>query len=353
MPNTQELSPLESTLNAANDVFLVGGTSFLERLSNRNVWAIQAMGIVDLLAKQRHGRWSFRCPGSVIEEYNHAFENREVDDFGIPLAQKSLDELIPEFRVRATVISRRNSLLAAAAWMDSPEGKKRSKIDGWRETQPGYADQDVRTFAIDLASRGVDVCVASYDLKDELIPLEKETRLTLLGPSPLQAKYFAGLNVKAVLTGDVIGKLQAAESKAGHQDCVLFERNVRSGDMEFDAGVGVVRKKYFQPFEIPQEFGAISKNCYKVPIIKVGALNDGSTKMRVLKALREFNTSSLAVVDESSPFFPFLVASSLRSYSGTPLLRADLDFLHYQTTSVFGRETYVPVSLRKARASHR
>jgi hypothetical protein len=351
---------LEARLEAPEQVVLVGDTSFWRRLSHDHPWAVQVR-IMLIHEGALAGDLLFCTPTSVMREHDEQIARNQLDNFGIPLWHKDLGTMLGEFSGIATV--KQSSIdMAAEMWRKGSKAARQGSRAWQLQSMPGYGDLDVRAMAISLAQQeGVQVYVASYDIKDVIAPLRRQSttfrkngwRITPLGPESLQLKYFemAGISFKGLVTGDVVAKLQNTLSTATYQDYVIFEKNVQSGNMSFEAGVGVVRNTYGRPFELPEEFESISESFSRVPVVRIKSLEEIKSNTAALKRitgkLREFNSLSLVVVDESKPYFPFFMEGPRSGHSISPLLRADIDFFHYQTNSVFGRETYKPPMRRR------
>ncbi len=333
--------PVEVVHNK-HDLVLVTDTSFLTRLSNRNIWAYQALLMTQSIATQKGKRWLWRAPKEVTDKYNTFLATGRVDDYGIPVAQCGLEDLFGEF----TDLSFHISAASASEAARIAPGKL-----------VGREDLSVLTFAAGLANQGVEVYVVSYDIKDVVVAVRNWNKkfvkdgqlMTPLPPSGIVMEHFreAKLEFRVVVTGDVIRQLQSARTSPLSYPVVIFEKGIRNGDAVLDAGVGVVEKQYFRPLQLPPQFDSIRENYRAIPVLKVKSLDEPSTAKKLKQQGRQLNVTQFVAVEETKPYSPLIVSV----YDGvrSPLFRADLDFLYWQSehdTSLFARATYKPVSQR-------
>ena len=332
----------EEVKHTPNDLVLVTDTSFLTRLSNRNIWAYQTLLMTQNIAKEKGKRWLWRAPKEVMDKYNAFLASGRVDDYGIPVAQCSLEELFGEF----TNLSFHISAASASEAARIAPGKL-----------VGREDLSLLTFASGLMNQGVEVYVASYDIKDVIVSVRLWNKkfvndrqpMTPLPPSRIITEYFreAKLEFRVVVTGDVIRQLQSAKSSQLSYPIVIFEKGIRSGDAVFDAGVGVVEKQYFRPLQLPPQFNSISENYRAIPVLRVKSLKEQSVAKEIGATAKQFNVTQLLVVEDTSPYSPSLV-STFAIKSPAHIFRADPDFLYWQTnkTSAFAQANYMPVAKR-------
>ncbi len=324
-----------------NDLVLVADTNFLVRLSRRDVWAYQALLMTQSIANQKGKRWLWRAPGEVMAKYNYFLANGTLDEnYKIPLAQCSLEELFGDFSGLSLIVAP-VSILSA---------KNAAPVSG-RE------DISVITFADGLARQGVEVYLASYDIKDVIAGVkrwnkkhaDRGLKIEPLPPSPVQLQYFVEkkLELKELVTLDVLAQLQTAQTSSLSYPVVIFENGIRSGDAIFDAGVGVVQREYFIPLEkqLPPKFDSIHSNFRAVPVLKVEATDSPSFAKKVREFARSHNVSKLIVVEEETPYAPLMFSTfGPRQH----VLTAGLDFLYWQTgkISAFAQANYKPVAQR-------
>lgn len=341
------------------DIIVVVDTSFLIALSNRHVWAYQSILMLESIANSRGAKWIWRAPLAVIEEYDRFFlEGTLEEETKIRLAPLSIDEILGSHRKMGFSFEHYTSELSRETCKDSPEGRKQARRR--RPRDGGKADVKVIEFAIGIAQSGADVYVASSDFKDIIRPLANKAqffadscwRITPVYPSEIDLQYWKVLDqeitIKAALTGAAISDLQGIEESGSFYYAVVFEKNVQSGNATFDVGVGIAKKEYFKPFNLPEEYSSISGNYRLVPVVKVKSLQGEEGRKKVAQAFKGFNTSQLVVVEERQPPTPKLVTVSRYAKNvALPLYRADLYFLYWQANSEFAKSTYHPISIRR------
>lgn len=326
-----------------DDVVLVADTSFLTRLSLRNVWAYQCLLMTQGIAREKGKRWLWRAPSEVISRYNSFFASGTVNkNDGVPLALCGLEELFGD---------------SYDASFNIPKATARMALKAPR-VFPGKEDVSVLVFAAGLTGHGAEVYVASYDIKDIVVAVRRWNnmhegqglKIGPLPPSELNQQQFdrAGLSLNEIITSEVVARLQTAKSTGSSYPVVVFEKGVRSGTVVFDAGIGVVQKEYFKPLELPPEFESIQKNFKAVPLVRVGSLNDASSAKNLKNWSRQFGVTRFVVVEEESPYSPLMVSALDITRKKPFLFTAGLDFLYWQTgkTSAFAQAAFKPVAQR-------
>ncbi len=336
-------------------ITVVVDTSFLKALSNRHLWAYQAILRLESAAHSQGIKWEWHVPSMVLHQYNRLLQEQTLEE-GTKnrLALHSIEDLLNAPRSVELLLDASTQGLARTIWKDSPEGRRQAISQHPREA--GRADLSIIESALGIAQNGAQVYVASSDFKDVIRPLEHSAKfkwITPLAPSEIDLKYWRvggqELPIKATLTGRAISDLQGMEESSLSYYIVVFEKNVRSGNATFDAGVGVVKKNYdFTPFELPGEYSSIGENYRLLRAVKVKSLKDEKSKKKIAYAIHDFGLSELVVVEEIQPYFPTLVTVGSRyvKSDNLPLYRTDLDFLYWQTRSEFAKATHKPVFTR-------
>ena len=337
-----------------DNVFVVD-TSFLTTLSNSHVWALNALGYANFISQTRHG--VIIVPTRVEDQHNRFFTDGVTDEFGIPLAYQPSQSLIPDYRLGAMYLPSPVSDFSKHIWEQSLEGRKRfeqrrSNPEGV-SPGPGQADIDVISYALNISRQGADVYVISSDFKDVITPIRAQhdvlkelgLRVTAVPPSPLNSQYSMDKKpkIEATVTGEVIKQLQDVKSTGSYYTLVIFERGVTSGDVTFDVGVGVVIKEYFREIVLPEQFNCIRDRIDMVPVVRVGSGHEKDLKS-LTQATRQFKSSTRFVaINQEFPYFPRLFDAGLLyigKWKDERLWRSDLNYLFYNSNSVFAKENY-------------
>lgn len=361
-----------------DDIVLIPDTSFLSAFSNMHAWADNIFAYIKHISKESDRTLNMIWPLSISNQYERFSSENTLDEFGIPLANRGLVDLQEHtISIRISIPSSSAQSIAQLLWDDSPEGLKRhaetqeeqknqaatSFKQKYSQPSPGRADLALATYAFGIAAKyKSDVYVASSDFKDVIRPLQlyqkqfksENLRVTALPPSSLNGRYLTenGTDIEAVVTGEVIGALQQAELTEDSYPLVIFEKGVVSGDVRLDAAVGVASKHYSGELALPAQFDCIRGNMYAFPFVKDNWLGESYPMEQVLlDYLRFFNDSPLRFVhmDEQRPHFPKLYDYTGRQFKEEPLItphRADLNYLFWDSNSVFAQRNYTPLARR-------
>ena len=348
-----ELLP-EKTYGEDNTI-LVADTSLLFALSNFHAWTIDINDSLVITLEKQGKRLELRMPPSVADQYNGALAKGRLDEFSIPLASRPLEEIINDFGDIQFSTHPQIPDEARFIWNQYQEGKKQPRRNTGTTLSAGRADNEVIAYALACMKAGADVYVGSSDFKDIIGPVRKFQeeyrkqgfRLTAMPPSPLHQQYLRveGKKIDVFLTGEVIAALQPVKRTGFSYPIVIFEKEVTSGDHTFDVGVGVERREYFRNFQLPDKYSCIADNVDLVPVVKVKSLN-GSDKKPLYNALSENkNSRRFVVINEQQPHLSLMYYPN-RTNAWMPMLRADLNFLHYNSNSVFAHHNYKPMNQR-------
>lgn len=344
-----------------DDIVLVCDTNFLVGLSQKSIWPYSVLRRMMCAAEEKSKGWTAVIPRDVMDEYDRFWEQGVIDkELGIPIARKSSSEMFRSSE--SAIISVNDGIYRAAKhiWKYSPTrqrqaahtGKSVSQTSRFERTTPGKADLRVTAYTLGIAVQGADVYVASSDNKDLIKPLQDfapeieqlRLRITILPPSPLQQEYLRSGDIvlEAVVTNNVISGLQQIKKSAFGYPVVIFEKRVKSGDVTLDAGVGVTFKQNFKEFKLPSEFASITEKHYVTPVLHVRSLRTEADGVKLMRSAKEHkNASRLVVIDQSTPFYPFLLQPRNINDPTSDVFVAPLDFLYHQTDSLFAHETYV------------
>ncbi len=336
-------------------VVLIGDTNFFTGLSNRHVWAEYAVQKGKVIAGRAGKKFEIFNPREVTEEYDMLFERSRKDENGIPLAHQRFKALMDNQRgVKIHREDYTSDKLATDVWRANQLARYGATSNKIR-SGISLPDKSVIKTALEIASQGTEVYVASADFRDVIGPLRKEStqqelealgmKIVPLPPCELERQYWEGSNIslETVISDTVVADLQAAKFHPGLHVWVIFEKAVRSGDFAFNVGVAVAEQKKTATFSIPPECECLGKNYLRIPTVQVRSLSD-SASQKLIKAsfsVQYRSSPFMLVVQQTQPDFPYLFSRGMRGY---PPLRAALNFLDHQTTSVYAKTHFVPNS---------
>ncbi len=351
-----------------DDTVLVCDTNFLVAVSQKSIWSYSVLTRMKRIAEEKGKGWTAVIPRQVTDEYDRLWEHGVIDEeLGILIARKSSSDLFKSSE--SAIIHLDDGLYRAAEhmWKHSPTrqrqaahtGQSVSQMRRFERTTPGKADLGVTAYALGIAVQGADVYIASSDNKDLIKPLQDFAveieqhglKITVLPPSPLQYEYLRSGDIvlEAVVTNNVISELQQVKKSGIGYPVLIFEKGVKSGDVTFDAGVGVAFKQYFREFKLPSEFTSISENHSVMPVLHARSLRTEADGVKLTRDAREHPRSyQLVVIDGSTPYYPYLLQPHNSNNTISEVFVAPLDFLYYQTDSLFARKAYVPPRHRLA-----
>jgi hypothetical protein len=343
----------------ADEVVLVVDTSFLIGLSNLHLWAYDALQKVDHIAKSSNRSWEWYIPLKVNSQYYRLLEEKVKEvTTKLPFANRSIDDLISttEFIIST---ERYSTEQVQEIWKKSIEDRKVKVID---PESPGEVDLDLIGSAIGIAQSGADVYVASSDFKDTINPLKDDAellhkqglRITPLAPANIDFKHWDPRIkplLRSTVTAEVIRDLQDMNSTSSSYPVVIFEKNVKSGDAFFDAGIGVAEKMYLRPLELSGAYDCIDKNYYALPAIQVKSLNNQTDVMGLVRFSKGLNQLRMVVTDKEHPHVSYVVdvmrgktRGNAKSLLISPNLtfRTDLSFLYWDSDCKFAKVNYKP-----------
>jgi len=348
------------------DTVFVLDTSFLLPYSNFHIWTLNNVALIDSISKKNPEHATLVLPQSMQDQYNRLLTERAVDEFGILLAQHPLEELLVDMNYFSIPTYTRNIRdISAYVWEQGPEGRRRRSEkhrlrggdteDGKRNPSlgPGRVDIDIISYSIEIARQGADVYVVSSDFRDVINPVrenqglfnEAGIRLTALPPAELNSQYLRNFpqQVEATVTGEVISQLQDIKSTESYYPVVIFEKGVVSGDVTLDVGIGTAVKEYFREAIFPEQFNCIRDRVELVPVVKVKSGREEDLRP-LYNAVRQFRRSRrLVLVNQEYPYRLKLINPgnlSIGKDYDKLIWRSDLNFLYYDSNSVFAQNNY-------------
>jgi hypothetical protein len=347
------------------DVVFIADTSFLVHLSNNEVWARSLFLMTEYLRRKgRDPEWHW--PVSVSNQYNRFYSGAEIDNYGILKAQDSLTSIMMADIERFSLPSQSGLPEEAfKTWEDGydPEKDKNSydNING-----PGSTDLSIIELAIIRAKEGAEVYVASSDGDDILGPLRKRANefseaglsISPLPPASINWKYFndSSWNFRALVTGEAIrGMRQTVPANNSSYPALILEKRVKSkdGGKVYDVGVAVTKRRFNSSMKL-SEFEGVKGDFEVVPVVGLEAPGrappndffdriDSRFRAKRYAAFFKNNPAAFAIIDEGVRR-TVTTMNKIRVFS--PMLRADIDYLHQNSSSAYAREKYTPPHLR-------
>lgn len=347
----------QKEIYSPNDLVVVLDTSFLVQLSNNTLWSYSTWFKAKREALQQRKKFRFFISNPVRFEFNRLLQERRVDNYGLPLVNQPLEELMGSLQDIDIGKSDLSYKSAREAWTSNTSQRFNSQSSRVRRG-PINADLSVAALAREIARYGADVWVASYDMKDVIGPLESDTqrlleeglKITPITSFKVEKASFAGTDyvdkkgdLFPVLSREVIADLQAAKLHPGAFTYVIFERDVRSGDVSFDVAVGVVEFKNLKEVKIPQEYRGGGKQLSLIPVVRLSLPKDENFMRGYFRRSNSNVPYRLLVVKKEDPLFPVLIfpsGSQDNWFKWQRSLQVRTDFLSRQTDSPYAQRHY-------------
>lgn len=352
----------EDELFNSGEIVLVMDTSFIIKLGQRNLWAYNVWTGIQKKAKEKEKQFSFFVSNEIIDEYDKLQSEKRYDEYGLPHAPKTLEDVVGSMRELEFSPSSAADIASREAWRSF--ANLRMKAENYRVRRgPNDSDLSVTSYARTIAQQGVEVYVASYDIRDVIGPLvhdrkriaEEGIAVNPIGPSEIEIESFDKTDWKAkngklrpVINREVIADLQVAKLRPGVFTYVVFERNVHSGNATFDLVVGIEEFANPKRVQVPEKYKDTGGKFSFIRALRLHSRHNSGAANLIRSYFQRSKSNMpyrLLLLEEEDPFDPILIFPSGEGagwYKWHRVFQTTTDFLNYQTDSAYAKRYYRP-----------